>query len=116
MLRIGIDARPLSQPQAEIPKVVRSLVSELVRIDQANSYHLYSRRDFNLPLNNSRWHKRIGGPFSFLCGSIWFRTQVRRAAVDDELDIFWGTSHTLPLSLPKRVLKVPSIYDTGVNS
>jgi glycosyltransferase involved in cell wall biosynthesis len=111
MLRIGIDARPLLLPQSGIPRVLRSLVGELVRIDQENSYYLYSPRDFDLPLENPRWHKRIGGRFSRLSGTIWFQTEVRRAVLDDQFDVFWGTSHFLPLSLPSKVSKVLTVHD-----
>jgi len=110
-MNIGIDARPLSLQEEGIPRVVKSLVSELVRIDQENSYYLYSQRDFDLPLDNPRWHKRIGSRCSFLPGSIWFQTEARRAILEDNLDIFWGTQHTLPLSLPSKVAKVLTIHD-----
>ncbi len=110
-MRIGIDARPLSVQAAGVPRVVRSLVRELEKIDPANSYYLYSHRDFNLPLGSPRWHKRIGSGASRLPGIVWFLTEGRRAILEDNLDVFWSAMYIPRLALPSHVATVLTVHD-----
>jgi len=110
-MRIGIDARPLSVPAAGVPRVVRSLVRELEKADRANSYYLYSHREFDLPVGNPCWHKRIGSRVSRLPGIVWFLTEGRRAILEDNLDVFWSAMYIPRLALPARVATVLTVHD-----
>ncbi len=110
-MRIGIDVRPLSRPPAGIYRAVRNVLQQLQELDAENTYYLYSDREFELPLRNSRWQKRIGRSFSFLPGSAWLQTGAKRMAVEDEVDVFWGTAHALPLGFPSSVRRVLTIHD-----
>ena len=110
-MRIGIDARPLSVPAAGVPRVVRGLVRELEKADQANSYYLYSHRDFTLPFGNPRWHKRIGSRVSRLPGIVWFLTEGRRAIREDNLDVFWSAMYIPHLALPSHVSTILTVHD-----
>jgi len=110
-MRIGIDARALSVEAAGVPRVVKSLVRELGRIDQENSYFLYSHREFELPFENPRWHKRIGSRTSGLPSIVWFLTGARGAILKDNLDVFWSTLYIPPLSVPSNVAKILTVHD-----
>ena len=110
-MRIGIDARPLSVQAAGVPRVVRGLVRELEKTDLANSYYLYSHREFDLPLKNPRWHKRIGSRASRLPGVVWFLTEGKRAILEDNLDVFWSAMYIPRLAVPSRVATVLTVHD-----
>jgi glycosyltransferase involved in cell wall biosynthesis len=110
-MRIGIDARPLSVQAAGVPRVVSSLVRELESIDQENSYYLYSHRDFDLPFENPRWHKRIGSRASRLPSIVWFWMEAKRAILKDNLDVFWSALYIPPLSVPPNVARILTVHD-----
>jgi glycosyltransferase involved in cell wall biosynthesis len=90
---------------------VRGLVRELEKADQANSYYLYSHRDFTLPFGNPRWHKRIGSRVSRLPGIVWFLTEGRRAIREDNLDVFWSAMYIPHLALPSHVSTILTVHD-----
>ena len=110
-MRIGIDARALSVQAAGVPRVVGSLVRELERLDQEDSFYLYSHREFELPFENPRWHKRIGTRTSGLPSIIWFLTEARRAILKDNLHVFWSALYLPSLSLPSNVAKILTVHD-----
>jgi glycosyltransferase involved in cell wall biosynthesis len=110
-MRIGIDARPLSRELTGIPRVLQNILFELEKLDRENVYFLYSNKDFSLPFNNPRWHKRVRSFPSFLPGSLWLQRDVRRMADHDHLDLFWATYHILPLGLPRSVRTVLTAHD-----
>lgn len=111
MIRIGIDARPLSDPSAGITRVVTNIVRELEGIDQENLYFLYSNRSFQLPFGNLRWHKRIHTLASFVPSNLWFQTEARRMVKQDNLDTFWAPAHILPVGLPAKIRKILTVHD-----
>ena len=111
-MRIGIDARPLARGAAGISRAVYSVVRELQRLDDHNQYFLYCNRPFDLPFENPRWQRTVQPLYSLLPGSLWLQSKAfARAARHDDLDVFWGTSFTLPAGLPEATRKVLSIYD-----
>jgi len=110
-MRIGIDARPLAGPRTGMFRVLNSIILQLERIDAANEYYLYSGRDFLLPFANPRWHKRVGSRILFVPGTLWLQVPALRLMRQDQLDVFWGTCHVLPLGLPATVSAVVTIHD-----
>lgn len=110
-MRIGVDARPLSRQPAGIYRAVRNTLQHLHEVDSENAYYLYSDREFELPLQNGRWRKRISRTLSFLPGSIWLQTDAKRMAVEDGVDVFWGTAHALPLGLPSPMRRLLTVND-----
>ena len=110
-MRIGIDARPLSAQAAGVPRVVSSLVREIERLDQEDSFYLYSHREFKLPFENPRWQKRIGSQASRLPSIVWFWTEARGAILKDDLDVFWSALYSPPLSVPSNVAKILTVHD-----
>lgn len=110
-MRIGVDARPISRSAAGISRGVRNLLRQLQEIDVENSYFLYSDREFELPVLNGRWQKRISHSIPFWPGSAWLQTSGRKMATEDRVDVFWGTAHALPLGLPPTMRRVLTIND-----
>jgi glycosyltransferase involved in cell wall biosynthesis len=110
-MRIGIDARPLSDPPGGITRVVTNIVQKLERIDRENLYFLYSDRNFELPFDNLRWHKRVHTLASFVPSNLWLQTEARRMVKQDNLDIFWAPAHILPVGLPAKIRKILTVHD-----
>lgn len=114
-MKIGIDVFPLCShfPNTGIPRVVREILGELQRLDQENDYYLYSKLDFDLPLENPRWHKRLHVGVPYLFGSTYLRLKnALSSRRDPPLDVFWTTrTHSFPFGLPSRVGRVLTVYD-----
>jgi glycosyltransferase involved in cell wall biosynthesis len=110
-MRIGIDARPLAVQAAGVPRVVNGLIRELEKLDQVNSYYLYSHHEFNLPFGNPRWHKRIGVRLSRLPGIVWYLTEGRRAILKDKLDVFWSAMYIPHLAIPSSIATILTVHD-----
>lgn len=110
-MRIGIDMRPFVRAGTGIPRVLRQTLKELAIIDQANSYYLYSDRDFDSPFPQIRWHKRFRNWFPFLPGTAWLYTNAKQLIAEDQPDLFWGPGGYLPPGLPKLVARVITVHD-----
>src|SRR5579884_837521 len=109
-MRIGIDARPLWQTGG-VGRIVLNVVKELERLDRVNEYYLYSKTDFDLPFENSRWHKRLHQEKRLNPLERAFHTGVWKLIQRDQLDVFWETGHILPFGLPATLPIIISIYD-----
>ena len=60
MMKIGVDARPLSYDLTGIGAYVTHLLEALQEIDDQNYYFLVSNGPINLKLKNRRWTKVEG--------------------------------------------------------
>ena len=110
-MRIGIDASLLSRWRGGSSVYLENVVRELERIDSENHYYLYAPREFALPFQNPRWHKRISRGTPGAPGTLWLLTTARGMALEDQVDVFWGPGQALPLALPRRVRKVLTVLD-----
>lgn len=110
-MRIGVDARILSETKTGLHNFVFYLLTELQKIDQQNSYYLLSHQDIDFPLKNERWHKIIGDGLTTRISKLWLQTQLPRLIKDKSLDIFWGTCNLLPLALNRRIKKLLTVHD-----
>jgi len=107
-LKIGIDARPLSQGEgAGVSQYVYNMVNGLVELKAPFSIYLYS----NKKLNNS-WNSKIKiRRYRSKLGSIGYVFFLPFLIRKDKLDFFWGTSHILPLFIPKKIKTLLTIHD-----
>lgn len=110
-MRIGIDMRAFVRTGTGIPRVLRQILNELVKIDETNSYFLYSDRDFNSPFPETRWHKRFHNKLPFLPGTVWLYSDARRMIAKDQTDLFWGPGGYLPPGLPASTARVITVHD-----
>lgn len=110
-MKIGIDARLLSDWGGGASRYLENVVRELEQLDRDNEYYLYSNRDFALPFANSRWQKRIRSRIPFLPGTFWLQTEAKRMIARDGLNVFWGPDQALPGGLPKTLGKVLTVLD-----
>lgn len=109
-MRIGIDSRPLRERQTSgIPMYVRSLLKGIAALDKTNEYILYAHKDFDFPLPGPNFRKRSGALTRY--GSVWMQTELPAWVDRDNVDVFWGTQHILPIRMPKRIKAVLTVCD-----
>lgn len=108
-LKIGIDARLLAEKYRRgVGNYIHYTLQSLGKIDQNNEYFLYSHRDFEMPINNEKWHKRVYPGFF---GTMWIQTKLKDLMKKDKIDLYWGTIHILPLNIPHSIKTVLIIHD-----
>jgi glycosyltransferase involved in cell wall biosynthesis len=112
-VRIGVDARSLSEPIAGIGRYTLSLL-ELMVLDKSHEWVLYSHQPIlknqwdmqNVTIRTLSFPKWIRGlyvPWSQFMLPFWAR--------QDDLDIFWAPAHRLPIFLSKSISSVVTIHD-----
>ncbi|HTS05707.1 MAG TPA: glycosyltransferase family 1 protein [Candidatus Eisenbacteria bacterium] len=111
-MRIGIDAGALCSTANGISRSVRELALQLQKFDRVNDYYLYSRRDFDFPLENPRWHKCLHPRVPYLLGNLYLRNgRTGRAGVGG-LDVFWTPrTFSFPFGLSPAVGRLATVYD-----
>lgn len=93
-MRIGIDARPLTQPTTGIGRYTLEIISRLSRSDL--ELCLYSHQPFNVP--DVPVHVIRHGNLSLSAlASLFAQYRFPRWAYQDQVDIFWSPRHHLPL-------------------
>jgi glycosyltransferase involved in cell wall biosynthesis len=111
-MRLGIDVSPLVASQRTgVQTYILNAMKGLAKVDTENEYFLYSNRDFDNPIENDRWHKRIGSGLPAKIAICWLQTQLKQLVAEDDIDLFWGAYHFLPLFLDRSVKSVLTIYD-----
>lgn len=110
-MRIGIDARPLiSESPSGIGIYLLEILKNLLR-DEEHTYILYS----NAPIKNKAeilksFEQRVikGG-----VGTLAICFGLKKYLKEDQIDVFWGTEHMLPLNV-KRVKKILTVHDLAL--
>lgn len=110
-MRIGVDARPLSDPLNGIGRVLSELLGEACRL--GDDWFLYSDRPFGastpLGLNASC----VAGANRLRLVNIAYSQLIfPRWAARDRIDVYWSPRHHLPLAVRKSVPEVVTIHDT----
>ena len=115
MATIGIDATALSTSACGgIGTSQYQTMRALAEIDTPHRFVLYaasplvvpfSRRPLDLP-----WPVRLGsGPLA-RSNILWMQTAVNRLLAEDQVDVFWGPRHLLPLRA-REVARVATVND-----
>jgi len=112
-VRIGVDARSLSEPITGIGRYTLSLL-ELMVLDKSHEWVLYSHR----PLIHGNWnHPSIFvrawniPKWARVFRMLWAQSILPYWAKQDNVDLFWSPAHRLPRYLPKSILSVVTIHD-----
>ncbi len=112
-MRIGVDARSLSEPISGIGRYTLSLL-ELMVLDKSHEWVLYSHRPIlhgqwgmqNVTvraLSFPKWVRGLYVPWSQFILPLWVK--------QDDIDIFWSPAHRLPFFLSKSIASVVTIHD-----
>lgn len=110
-MRIGIDARPLSNQRTGIGNYIQGLVELLPRLAPRHEYLLYSNRRLVPPLPEGALLQRIDAAFGWCPGSFWLIGRGAHLARRDALDVYWSTQAFLPPRMRPGVLKIVTVYD-----
>lgn len=110
-MKIGVDARPLSYQLTGIGVYLKHLLDEIQKIDHQNDYYLISNGPIDYDLNNPRWSKVAGKLDKKLLSTLWMQLNVPIIAVRQNLDLFWGSRHHLPLLLSPGIRTVVTVHD-----
>ncbi len=109
-MRIGIDVGILREEKRGVGHYLFNLLEEFSRLSSDDDIYLYSPRPilYNFKKNRN-WHSRIGTiP---LPGTFWLQTQCKNYIKKDNVEIFFGPSHVLPLNLSNTIRKVLVVHD-----
>ncbi len=99
MTRIGVDASPLIKLHGGISYYIFHLLHELIRLRPGDQFFLFA------PLNSvsldsfANYINVVFVPISFygLGHSIWAQTILSYACWVNKIDVFWGTTQSIPL-------------------
>ena len=113
-MNIGIDARGLDGNRSGIPIYIEEIVKQISNIDNKNKYILYSTRKvkINEKLNDNIIIKDEERRF----GSFWMYLRLPKILKNDNVDVFWGTQHLLPMRnrYTKNIKFVLTIHDLAI--
>jgi len=108
-MRIGIDAIRLVSGYTGLYRAINGVLLALQKIDQDNEYYLYSKYDFDFPLENPRWRKCIHPKTPFFMGSRYLKEERNGG---NGLDVFWVTrTYAFPFGLPQTVARIMTVHD-----
>ena len=109
-MRIGIDARLLTEQITGIGRYTRELTTHLV--EYPAEFHLYS----GSPVNQDLWPQanvilHSSSARNRISRMLWSQISLSQWAKNDKVDIFWGTTHRLPSYIPANMARVVTIHD-----
>src|SRR5690349_18094237 len=115
MLRIGFDAKRAFLNNTGLGNYSRSVITSLAKCFPENKYYLYTPSE----VNNSRTSAilslpgvEVRTPSLPLLKSLWRSRFVVKQLVKDELDIYHGLSHEIPIGIQHTGIKtVVTIHD-----
>ena len=109
-MRVGIDARLLSEPLTGIGRYTKELTNQL--IDYPGQFYLYSAQNIiHRECLNKKTKVRSTNFQSRFARMWWSQSYLPYWSGKDQVDIFWGTAHRIPRYLPKRIARVVTIHD-----
>ena len=113
-MNIGIDARGLDGNRSGIPIYIEEILKQFSKIDSKNKYILYSTRkvDIKEKLSENIIIKDEERRF----GSFWMYLKLPKILKEDNIDVFWGTQHLLPMrnKYTKNIKFVLTIHDLAI--
>ncbi len=113
-MKIGVDARLLSQRVTGIGRYTNDLSLALLRQadKRGDKYLLYTPSPpVGSTSNLIRKNVRAWGVRGRLARMLWSQSLLPLAATRDGIDLFWGATHRLPRYLPDRIARVVTIHD-----
>jgi glycosyltransferase involved in cell wall biosynthesis len=110
-MRVGVDVSVFSGVRAGIARYLACVISEMMALDSDVEFVLYAPQPVHVPLPAGRWRSRIGSiPGSGRLGA-WAQTQIPVWAAEDDLDVFWGQNHGMPLRWRRRCFRLLTVHD-----
>ena len=107
-MRIGVDARILTEKTTGIGNYLYHILKELSVLDKENEYFLYMFQEGCVVFDNPRWKKRIASRY-FPTSMAWMLTQGAGMVLKDRVDVLWAPWPTVPFFLPTKI--VVTVHD-----
>lgn len=109
-MKIGVDARNLVPCMSGIGRYVLEMTQALAGRDHSLILYLPEAPFHTLPKIKGV-EIRVGKSRGAIQRAIWSQTILPNLANEDELDIFWGPAHRLPIRLSNKIRRVVTIHD-----
>lgn len=107
-MKIGFDGKRATNNLTGLGNYSRSLISNLITFFPQNQYFVYSEKVKNIPqINDFLKSKSISLKKPLSKHLFWRSYGIKKNIVGDDIDLFHGLSHELPLGINK--LNIPSV-------
>lgn len=112
-MKIGVDAVPLMKLSGGIGYYLFYLLEELIPVKSDCTFYFYTTQphgDFDhfLKYPNVVIRSLSAFPYSH---SLWGQTTLAYALYRDEIDLFWGSTQSIPLIKRRRLKTLMTVYD-----
>lgn len=113
-MNVGIDARGLDGNRSGIPIYIEEIVKQISNLDKENKYILYSTRKVDIKEKLS--DNVVIKDDERRLGSFWMYLKLPKILKEDNIDVFWGTQHLLPMrnKYTKNIKFVLTIHDLAI--
>lgn len=110
-MNIGIDVKCLSRKWTGISFYCADIIKNLTKIDKQNDYFLYSNKSFELGFNlPDNFHIKI---VDSKIGTTFVRFKLKKYLIKDNIDVFWGPDHCLPIK-SKKYKTILTVHDLAI--
>lgn len=115
-IRIGIDARGLDKTKTGIATYIEEVIKKInAQENDKNEYILYSNREINIDaeLKKNIIVKNCSKPL----GTLWLYFVLPKMLKEDDIDLFWGTQHCLPMrnKYTKDIIYILTVHDLAIH-
>lgn len=111
-MKIGIDARCLTDKKTGIGYYVNDLLKTILKHDSKNEYYLISCKEICFKDIDEYSNLNVIEDKNFKGKqTVWYYFYSHKLVNKLNLDIYWATSHTFPLFLSKNIKKILTIHD-----
>lgn len=112
-IKIGLDAVPLNQPCGGIGHFIFYLLDALILQHPNWTFFLYTTSTKGEATYFKKYPNAIIRPLPVLKGShtIWSQTILPLGLSKDKIDVFWGTTQSIPLIGPKKMKTIMLLHD-----
>jgi len=110
-MRIGVDAVPFAFERTGVARYLGSMLDEMLAIDPAIEYLLYTPIPVAVPLRNGNWRVRHVPDRLSLRPSIWVQKKLPGLLASDNVDAFWGQPTNIALWPRHECFQVLTVHD-----
>lgn len=110
-MKVGVDASPLRRQLTGVGHYIHRLLEPLIKMRPNDTFFLYSIENSGVLSTYAKYPNVVIRSHNFLGFSeaLWSQTTLPYLCKKNQLDVFWGTTQSIPLFLKCR--SVITIYD-----
>ncbi|MCC6068775.1 glycosyltransferase family 4 protein [Ferrovum sp. PN-J185] len=110
-MKVGIDARLLTEPITGIGRYTYEICKNISRSDIILKVYTPSTIPTNVVNELGKSLVRSSNKFGRINRMIWSQTCLPRWASLDQIDVYWGPTHRIPENLSNKIARVVTIHD-----